>query len=96
MAGAACKIIANGLTRTVSESLEKILTSPLVRDKMLDSAKCDELLNELVEIDLLCFVDGFVNPDQCNPPRNLLDIVNDLVDAGVITDHIWLILAKPQ
>lgn len=90
MAGPACKIILNGLARTVSESLEKILTSPLVRDKMLDSATCDKLLNELVEIDLSCF------SDEANPCRNLLDIVNDLVDAGVITDHIWSILAKPE
>lgn len=86
----ACKIIINGMARALSESLEKILTSPLVRDEMIPAAKCDEMLDELSRIDLLCF-----NPATDTPPRTLLHIVNDLVECGAVTERIWEILARP-
>lgn len=87
---AACKIIINGATRALSESLEKALTNPLVRGEMVPAEKCDELLDELSRIDLLCF-----NPATDTPPRTLLHIVDDLVKCGAVSDRVWEIYAKP-
>ena len=92
MARAACKIIINGLMEAMCGSLQEILTSPLVRDHMVPSSQCDDLLDELVTIEL-----RMVNPPHLvtDNARTLNHIVADLVQAGAVTERVWEILSPP-
>lgn len=87
MAGAACKIIINDLTRAISESLEKILTSPLIRDQgKITSAEADAMLSRLVDFEIAGYQGAATG-------EGLVTFVHELVDRGIITDEIWKVLA---
>lgn len=92
MAGVACKIIINQLIRGLSESLERILSNPLVREGGKISAKeADILLDRLVHLDLDS-ADGAGTAGS----DGLLAIIADLVRRGIVTDEVWRVLKKPS
>lgn len=91
MAGIACKIIINQMIRALSESLEKILSNPLIRDGgKITSREADALLDRLVHLDLDAGDGGSTAGHD-----SLLLIVSDLVKRGIVTDEVWRILRNP-
>ena len=90
MAGQACKIIINGMLRSISQSLEEILRSPAVRDVMLSNKACDGLIQRMADIDIATY-HGLTLPHG-----GLVGIIKELEAAGVFTDEVWKILARPQ
>lgn len=84
----ACKIILNSGTRALSESMEGVLTSPIVRGHMIPESAADALLDRLSKIDLRA-CDGQGDDDS------LLDILAELVDAGVVDAEVWRLYCKP-
>lgn len=91
MARAACKIVINGGVRAFAESLERVLISPLVRDKMLPAETCDKLIQLMADLDI-AYYSGF-SPDQIKtqPHLNggLVGIAKELEKADVFTSEIW-------
>ena len=88
MAGAACKIIINQGIQGLSQSLERVLTSPLVRDKMLSASNCDELIQCLADIDIAAYQGLQV------PHGGLRGVMLKLESAGVFTSEIWEIFNR--
>lgn len=88
MAGAACKVIINNGIRGLSQSLETVLMSPLVRDKMLPAKDCDTMIQWLADIDIATYEGGQV------PYGGLRGVMLKLQSAGVLTDEVWDIFAK--
>lgn len=93
MAGPACKTIINNLTRAVSESLEEILKSPLVRGGvMISDRQANAYLQRLVDLDLALYS---FDSRALDSGDSLQRVVTDLVADGVFTAEIWEILKPP-
>jgi hypothetical protein len=85
MARAACKIIINDGVGALAKSIEKVLTHPLVRDKMLSSAHCDALIQRLANVDRAAY-----DPECCKMPEGgLRGILVELQNEGVITEEVF-------
>lgn len=100
MAGPACKVIINNLTRAVSESLEEILKSPLVRGGiMISDRRANAYLQRLVDLDLgLYSVESRPSAEEATIAQtsdSLQKVVADLVADGVFTTEVWEILKPP-
>lgn len=95
MAGAACKIIINDGVGGLSKSIEKVLTSPLVRDRMMPSAMCDELIQALADFDLRLYtgVDPRRRTGCAAVCEGLRDVLGVLKSAEVITDEVMEVFA---
>lgn len=91
MAGAACKIIINNSVQGAMAALEKVLTSPLVRDKMLSGESCDDLIQALADIDLRTY-QGTEIPSH--RPQSLVEVIQTLEREGVFTDEVWNFFAR--
>lgn len=91
MAGAACKIIIDETMRGLMRGLERVLLSPLVRDKMIPAAECDRLIQTMADIELSAY-SGLVATDKVIP--GLVDILKDLEEYGVITKEVWGLLHR--
>lgn len=97
MAGPACKTIINNLTRAVSESLEEILKSPLVRGGvMISDRRANAYLQRLVDLDLALYsVESRLSVTTAPTTDSLQKVVADLVADGVFTAEVWEILKPP-
>jgi len=85
MAGAACKVIINNGVGGLSRAIETVLTHPLVRDKMLSSSRCDELIQKLADVDRASY-----DPECCKMPEGgLRGILVELRKEKVITDEVF-------
>lgn len=95
----ACKIVLNSGTRALSESMEAVLTSPIVRGHMMDEPMCDALLDRLSRIDLRA-IDGQEGPEGFKPDvdwhDSLLAILTELVNAGVVDPEVWRLYRNPE
>jgi hypothetical protein len=91
----ACKIILNGGTRGLSEAMEKVLTSPIVRGHMLPESEADSMLNRLSQIDLRA-CDGQENGELETSGDSLLLVLNDLVKSGAVDPEVWRLYHKPD
>lgn len=91
MAGAACKVIINNMTRGLSESMERVLIMPAVRDR-IGALGADVLLTRLVDIDLVAICGDKGSSTQ----EGLLDVLKELVTLGVVTDEVWTFLREPE
>lgn len=89
MAGAACKVIINNMTRSLSEGMEETLTMPAVREKIGPDV-ADVLLTRLVAIDLAAITGTSCDDDS------LLAILKELVGMGIVTDEVWTFLREPE
>lgn len=88
MAGAACKVIIDNGIRGLSQSLETVLMSPLVRDRMLPSRECDQMIQYLADIDIATYEGLQV------PYGGLRGVMMKLESAGVLTDEVWKVFNK--
>jgi hypothetical protein len=106
MAGAACKIIIDNMREGIARGLEQVLTSPLVRGKMLDEQTCNDMLQTLVNIDLRSYTGveyGGTPLESCDRDSErrergygYMDIIAELVRLGVFTDEVWVMLRHPD
>lgn len=90
VAGAACKVIINNGLRAVSESLETVLMSPLVRGPMISEEKCGDYIQRLADIDIAAY------SGKDLPHGGLAGIMLDLEAEGVFTAEIWQVFHKPR
>lgn len=88
MAGAACKVIINQLLWGLGKGLETALTMPMIRERLGEDV-ADKLLDRMVRVDLAQY-DGSWAQDS------LASVLDELVDAGIVTDEVWRILRKPR
>lgn len=92
MAGAACKIIINNGVSGLSLSLERVLTSPLVRGVMISEEQCGKYIQRLADIDLAAY-----DPDNHKMPNGgLVGLMEDLTADGVFTDEIWEVFKRDK
>lgn len=91
MAGPACKILINNSVAAIMQGLERVLTSPLVRDVLLSSESCNDLVQALADLDIRTY-NGTPVPE--GRPQSLLDVIERLEDEGVFTNEVWQILAS--
>lgn len=85
--GPACKIIINGNIRALTEGLERVLMSPLVRDVMLPSKECNDYIQRMADIDIIVYQGGVI------PNGGLKGIMQELEDKKVFTSEVWSIFA---
>jgi hypothetical protein len=90
MAGPACKVIINNSVAAIMAGLEKILTSPLVRDCMMPSDECDYLIQALADLDIRTY-NG--TPAPKGRPQSLLEVLEILESKKVLTAEIWQVLS---
>ena len=91
MAGGACKVIINNGAAALSQGMEKVLTNPAYRAILTDKV-ADDMLDRLVHVDLRA-VDG--KDINIGLNTNMLAVLAELVDHGIVTDEVWRLYARP-
>lgn len=96
MAGLACKAIINNGVRALAESLEQILTHPLVRDVKITAAECDALIQVMADVDLAAYDPRpAIAPVLAGKMAGLSHVMLHLEKAGVLTPEVWAIYRHP-
>lgn len=91
MAGSVCKYILNNGVAALMQSLEKALTSPLVRNVMLPAQDCNDLIQALADFDVRTYtgIDPRRRSGCAAKCAGLRDVLGVLKERGVVTDEVF-------
>jgi len=91
MAGSVCKFILNNGVAGLSQSIERALVSPLVRNVMLPAQDCNDLIQALADFDVRTYtgVDPMRRSGCATECSGLRDVLCVLRERGAITDEVF-------